>query len=238
MFDFTGKVVIIGGASGSLGSALVRAFGAAGASLVLPDRKTGRIAEMFPEIAGSGDHLLLDALNVTQPEGAEKLVEETLARFGQVDVLANTIGGYDAGKPPHETPLETWDGMMNVNARSAFVLSRAAIPPMLERKRGAIIHTGSKSSLGAGSRDVAYSASKSAVARLVESLSAAYRRSGLRINGVLPGTMDTEDNRAAMPNADHSRWVSTDDVASVFLFLASDAARAVTGALVPAYGKS
>ncbi len=238
MFDFSEHVVMVGGASGNLGQAVARAFHGAGANLVLLDRKPDRLPGLFPELAGSQDHLLLGSVDVTDAESVEGAVETALERFGRIDVLANTVGGYRAGTPVHETPLETLDFMLTLNARSAFVLSRAVVPHMLERGSGKIVHVAARAALKGAGKAAAYSISKSAVVRLVESMAAELRHKGINVNCVLPGTIDTPQNRQAMPKADHSRWVPPEAIADVILFLASDAARSVNGAAVPTYGRS
>jgi NAD(P)-dependent dehydrogenase (short-subunit alcohol dehydrogenase family) len=128
--------------------------------------------------------------------------------------------------------------MLNLNARTAFVLSRAVAPHMLEQGSGKIVHVAARAALEGGARASAYSVSKSGIVRLVESMAAELRQDGINVNCVLPGTIDTPQNRQAMPKADHSRWVSPQAIADVMLFLASDAARAVNGAAVPVYGRS
>jgi len=238
MFDFTNRVVVVSGASGNLGQAVARAFHAAGASLVLLDRASDRLPELFPKLAGSPDHLLIGSVDATDAESVEHAVQGTLERFGRIDVLANTVGGYRAGQPVHEMPLETWDFMLNLNARTAFVLSRAVVPAMLAQGSGKIVHVAARAALAGAARAAAYSASKAATVRLVESLAAELRQENINANCVLPGTIDTPQNRQSMPKADHSRWVPPEAVADVILFLASDAARAVNGAAVPVYGQS
>jgi NAD(P)-dependent dehydrogenase (short-subunit alcohol dehydrogenase family) len=165
-------------------------------------------------------------------------VQSTMERFGRIDVLANTVGGYRAGLPVHETPLDTWDFMLNLNARTAFVLSRAVVPHMLARGSGKIVHVAARAALAGAGKAAAYSASKAATLRLVESLAAELRRENINVNCVVPGTIDTPENRQAMPKADHSRWVPPEAIADVILFLASDAAWPVNGAAVPVYGQS
>ena len=130
-----------------------------------------------------------------------------------------------------------WDFVLTLNARTAFIVSRAVVPAMLERKSGRIIHVSSRAGLQGNARHAAQSVSKSAVIRLTESLSAELKRSGINVNCILPGTIDTAKNREDMPNAKTDRWVQPEAIADVFLFLASDAARAITGAAIPVYGK-
>ncbi|MEJ2209451.1 MAG: SDR family oxidoreductase [Anaerolineae bacterium] len=238
MVEFTDHVVMVAGAAGNLGQAVARAFSAAGASLVLLDHVPDRLPGLFPGGAGASEPLLLGSVDVTEPASVERAVQAALARFGRIDVLANTVGGYRAGKPVHETSLDTWQFMLDLNARTAFLLSRAVVPHMLAQGGGKIVHVGARAALSGGARAAAYSASKAALVRLVESLAAELRRQKVNVNCVLPGTIDTPDNREAMPQADHSRWVPPEAIADVILFLASDAARAIHGAAVPVYGES
>lgn len=238
MFDFSDRVVLVSGAAGRLGSAVAHAFLAAGATVALADRTADRLPSLFPEIAASPRHLLSGGVDLTDPVSVQSWVDTAVARFGRIDVLANTVGGYRAGTPTHETALETWDFMFNLNARSAFVVSRAVAPVMLQQGAGRIVHTAARAALAGTAKHSAYNASKSAVVRLVESMAAEYKHHGVTVNCVLPGTIDTPENRQAMPNADFTTWVPPEAIADVVLFLASDAAWAITGAAVPVYGRS
>ncbi len=237
-FNFNGHVVLVSGASGNLGGAVARTFAAAGAQLVLADRATDKLPALFPELADSPRHLLMGGVDVTDPASTQRWVDAAVERFGRIDVLANTVGGYRAGQPTHETALETWDFMFNLNARSAFVVSRAVLPQMLAQGSGRIIHTAARAALAGTANHSAYNASKSVVVRLVESMSAEYKHRGLTVNCVLPGTIDTPQNRKEMPDADTTRWVTPEAIADVFVFLASESARAITGVALPVYGRS
>ena len=238
MLAFQDAVVMVAGAAGHVGQAVARAFAAAGARTVLLDRAPDRLPQVFPDLAGSPQHALLGSVDATDADSVAGAVERAVQQFGHIDVLANAVGGYRAGSPVHETPLETWDFMMDLNARSAFILSRAVVPQMLEQGAGKIVHVAARAALAGRRNAAAYSASKAAVVRLVESMAAELRHKGLNVNCVLPGTIDTPDNREAMPEADFDRWVAPGAIADVILFLASDAARAVNGAAVPVYGRS
>ena len=238
MLDFSNRVVIVAGAAGNLGSAVAAAFHASGAHLVLVDRKPDRLAGLFPELYNSPDHMFAAPVDLTDEDAAQTIVAEALERFGRIDVLVNAVGGWRGGKPVHETSLDMLDFLFNLNTRTVFIASRAVIPSMLDRGSGKIVNVAARAGLKGTARNGAYSASKSAVVRLTEAMAAELKNEGINVNCVLPGTIDTPDNRQSMPKADHSRWVPPEAIADVILFLASDAALAVNGAAVPVYGRS
>lgn len=238
MFDFTDQVVLVTGASGNLGSAVAQAFYNAGARLVLADRHPDDLPAILPGLAGDAGRVMAHAADLTQPESARALVQAALDRFGQIDAVANTVGGFRAGPVAEDSSLEMWDFVLSLNARTAMVLSQAVVPPMLSRGRGAIVHTSARAALSGNKNIAAYSAAKSAVIRLTESLAAELKDHGINVNCILPGTIDTPPNRAERPNADFGKWVTPAAMAQVFLFLCSDAARAIHGAAIPVYGRS
>jgi NAD(P)-dependent dehydrogenase (short-subunit alcohol dehydrogenase family) len=238
MFDFSDRVVIVTGAAGNLGQAVARASEAAGAKLVLVDRKPDRLPQLFPELAGSTSHYLATSVDLTDVAAVQDMVTGALERFGRIDVLANAAGGWRGGKPVHETPLDTLEFLLDLNARTVFIASSAVVPAMLDQGSGKIVNVAARAAMGAASRNGAYAAAKSAVVRLTETMAAELKQDGINVNCVLPGTIDTPQNRQAMPKADHSRWVAPEAIADVMLFLASDAARAVSGAAIPVYGRS
>ena len=236
MLDLTDRVVIVTGAAGNLGSAVARAFRAAGAKQVLVDRDPDLLPRLFPDLTGLADYYLAAAVDLTDEAAVKAMVDETLNRFGRIDVLVNAAGGYRGGTPVHETPLATWDFLLNLNARTVYIASSAVIPAMLRQGSGTIVNVAARAALQGAAKLGAYSASKSAVMRLTEAMAAELKNSGINVNCVLPGTIDTPENRADMPKADTSRWVQPEALADVILFLASDAARAVHGAAIPVYG--
>ncbi|HEX9925441.1 MAG TPA: SDR family NAD(P)-dependent oxidoreductase, partial [Anaerolineae bacterium] len=238
MFDFANQVVLITGASGNLGGAIARSFEQTQAHLALVDRSEDRLRQEFPELADSPDHYLANCADMTQETDVRAAIGGVIERFGRIDVLINAIGGYRAGQPVHETPLETWDFMLNLNARSLFVISQAVAPHMLAQKHGKIVNVSARAALSGGAKMAAYSISKSAVVRLTESMAAELKDDGINVNCILPGTIDTPQNREATPDADFERWVKPEAMADVILFLASDLAQAITGAAVPVYGRS
>jgi NAD(P)-dependent dehydrogenase (short-subunit alcohol dehydrogenase family) len=230
------QVVVITGAVGNLGSATARLLQIAGAKTVLVDHLPGRLSKVFPEITDSARHLLAGDVDLSDPASLGKLIEQTLSRFGRVDALVNTVGAFRGGKPVHEADLADWDFLFNANVRTTLLCCRAVIPQMLKQKRGKIVNVSSREGVEAHSGFAAYSASKSAVLRLTEALSAELKASDINVNCVLPGVIDTPQNRATMPKADFSKWVEPMAIADVIAFLVSEAARAVNGAAIPVFG--
>lgn len=236
-FDFTGQVVAITGAAGNLGAATARAFLQARAKLVLLDRAPDRLQQLFPELSDAPDHYLATGVDVNDAEAVAAVAATAQQRLGRVDALINTAGGYRAGTPLHETPLHDWDFLMNLNGRSVFTACRAFAPLMLQQGSGHIVNIASRGALAGEAGAALYSASKSVVLRLTESLSAELKGHGINVNCVLPGLIDTPPNRAAMPQADYSTWVTPEALANVILFLSSEAASAIHGAALPVYGR-
>lgn len=237
MYDFIGQVALVTGGSGNLGKSVVEQFYAAGAKVVAVDQGAAKLGELSPDWINAPEVYRIGGIDVTDGMSVEQMVEAVLSRFGKIDILVNTVGGYRAGAPVHETSLETWDFMMNLNARSAFMVSRAVLPVMLRQGGGKIVNIAASSAQKGSANSAAYAASKSAVARLTESMADEYKRQGINVNAILPGTIDTPQNRQAMPQADHSLWVTPAELARVILFLSSSDASPIHGALVPVFGK-
>jgi NAD(P)-dependent dehydrogenase (short-subunit alcohol dehydrogenase family) len=231
--EFSDRTVMITGAAGHLGRAVAAAFAERGASLVLVDLTREALHKAY---AGEDERRLFVPTNLLEQREVEAAVGEALARFEHIDVLCNIAGGFRMGEAVHETSDATWDFLFDLNARSVLHAVRAVVPHMLERGRGRIVNVGALSAGRAEPNKGAYNASKTTVIRLTETMAAELRDRGINVNCVLPGTLDTADNRAAMPDADPGRWVPLADLAAVMVFLASDAARSVHGAAVPVTG--
>jgi len=228
-------VVVITGAFGALGRAVAEAFTMRGAQLALLD-----VAPQPPvvvrELLGRAP-LLFGGVDLTDLEATRRVMAATAMRFGGIDVLVNIAGGFQWEKLEDGDP-ETWDQLYAMNLRTAVVCCKTALPAMLERGRGRIINIGAGAAAGRAAAGMgAYTASKAGVQRLTESLSEEVKDRGITVNAILPGTIDTPRNRADMPDADFTRWVAPEEIAEVILFLASDAARAVTGAAIPVLGR-
>lgn len=233
--DLKDKVIVITGAAGNLGAAVVRYFDAAGAKLVLLDRSQ----EAFDRVYGQEmpSHWLTSLTDITKQADIDELISKAVAQFGGLDVLVNIAGGYAGGKNILETDEATWDQQMTLNAKTVFLMSRAVAKVLVEQGRGGrIISVGAKPGLQGTSNHSAYAASKSAVLRLTETLAAELRQYQINTNAVLPSTLDTPANRASMPDANFDQWVKPESLAEVIGFLAAAASRDVNGALIPVYG--
>ena len=232
--DFSGKVVVVTGAFGVLGAAVARAFAAHGARLAALDLAMHPPEALAAELGEQ--HLLLGGVDLVELESSRRAMAAAAMRFGGIDVLVNVAGGFQ-WQTLLEGDVETWDQLYRMNLRTAVVACKVALPALIERGRGAIVNVGAGAAARASAGMGAYTASKAGVQRLTESLADELKEHGIRVNAVLPSIIDTPRNRADMPNADHSRWVRPEALAEAVMFLASDAASAVTGAALPVRGR-
>lgn len=231
-------VVLVTGGAGNLGQAVTRSFLEAGARVAVPLYKTDLPESLDPLRGAHGDRVLSFALDLTTERGANEAVREVIEWAGRIDAVAHLIGGYFGGASLAETPVEAWDRMMDLNVKSAWLTARAAIPEMASRGGGSLVFVSSRAALEGRRSRAAYAVAKAALLTLVEAIAEEYRDQGIRANAVLPGTVDTEGNRAMMPDADPERWTPPEQIAEVIRFLASGASEAVSGAAVPVYGRS
>ena len=229
MGSSTKKVVAITGGFGILGDAVGRAFGAAGWAVALVD--------LAPAPAVTQDSArALGGVDLTSLDAAGAAFERVAREFGRLDALINVAGGF-RWETLADGALDTWDLMYRMNVRTAATASKAALAYLPKAGGGRIVNIASASALKPNAGMGAYAASKSGVMRLTEALAEEHKGSGLTVNAILPGMIDTPQNRKDMPDADFSSWVQPADIAQVIVFLASDAAQAVTGALIPVTGK-
>jgi NAD(P)-dependent dehydrogenase (short-subunit alcohol dehydrogenase family) len=214
-----GRKVVITGGLGYLGAAVAEAFARQGAEIALIARATG----------GSSAHLLMDGVDLADPDAARRACAEIRRALGKIDVLVNVAGGFDM-EPGEGLAPDIWDKLYSANLKTCVNMCAAAIEHFAAG--GAIVNVGAVAADNPGRGMGAYAASKSGVARLTQSL-ADTLGGRIRVNAVLPRTIDTPANRAAMPDADRSTWTSPAAIADAIAFLASDQARAMNGALLP-----
>ena len=232
-YDFSGKVVLITGGTGALGRAVAQAFGTSNATTVVTYIIDGEREDVKAKIKTIAELVKVD---ITKEDQAKKLVSHVINTYDRIDVLVNVVGGYLGGKAVAELDETEWDKMMSMNLKSAFLISKHVIPLMVSAKHGKMVHISSRTGLKSDGYDSAYSASKSGLIRLVESISEEVKEHNINVNCILPSTIDTEANRNAMPNSDYSKWVKTGDLADLVLFLCSEEAKVINGAAIPAYG--
>jgi len=230
----TGTVVVITGAFGALGSAVARAFGQTGARLALIDLAQPS-TDLQQEFGGTG-HMVLGGADLADVDATRKAMAAIAMRCGGIDVLVNVAGGFRWEKV-EDGDIDTWDSLYTMNLRSAVVATKSALPAMLERGGGRIINIGAGAAGRAGPGMGAYAASKAGVQRFTEALAEELKDRNITVNAILPGIIDTPRNRLDMPKADFTRWVSTDAIARVIVFLASADAAPITGAAIPVSGR-
>lgn len=223
-----GKVVIVTGASGALGSVVAEAALARGARVAGLDHAPSQVQATANRIELGG----VDLSNATE---AQKAIDAVAAHFGRLDALVNIAGGF-AFEAVAEGDPRTWQHMYALNVLTALNASSAAIPHLAASASARIVNIGAIGALQAGAGMGAYAASKAGVHRLTEALAAEWKGK-ITVNAVLPSIIDTSANRASMPKADFTKWVRPQELAEVILFLVSDAASAVTGALLPVSGR-
>jgi NAD(P)-dependent dehydrogenase (short-subunit alcohol dehydrogenase family) len=226
------RVVAVTGAAGALGSVVAKAAVERGWRVALIDTAPAP----FAGVADGEDTLVLGGVDLTDPEKAAAAIEAVAARFGGLDALLNIAGGF-RWETLAGGAAATWDLLYRLNLTTAANASRAAIPHLKASAAGRIVNVGANGAVKAAAGMGAYAASKAGVHRLTEALAEELKADDVTVNAVLPSILDTRANREDMPKADHSAWVAPADLAAVILFLASQEARAVTGALIPVTGR-
>lgn len=234
-YDFSNKVVLVTGGTGALGRALVNKFINSSARTISSFRDDKEAENLKSE----NSKVELIKMDITNEEQILKTIPTIVERFGTVNILVNVVGGYLGGRNITELGLSDWETMMDLNLKSAFLISKHVIPVMKSTGNGGkVVHISSRTGLKSEGSDSAYAASKAGLIRFVESISQEFKEYNINVNCILPSIIDTEANRKAMPKAEFSKWLSTDDLANVVLFLCSTDAKVINGAAIPTYGLS
>ncbi len=223
-----GKVIVVTGASGALGKVVAETALARGARVAAVDHAS-------TDIPATDNRVELGGVDLSDAAAAKKAIDAAAAHFGRLDALVNIAGAF-AFETVADGDPRTWQRMYALNVLTALNASRSAIPYLAASGAGRIVNVGAMGALQAASGMGAYAASKAGVHRLTEALAAEWKGK-VTVNAVLPSTIDTPANRASMPEADFGKWVSPQELAEVMLFLVSDAASAVAGALLPVSGR-
>jgi len=229
--DFSGKIVLITGSSGAVGSRLLDFFTTYGATTIGTYRD-----EMSIDITRSkSEGIDLFRCNTMEDADVTSLVSTISKKYGRIDILVNTVGGYLGGKSVVDLEEEEWNRMFGLNLLSAFLITKHVVPLMLQSGYGKIVHISSYTGISAQGLDSAYASSKAGLIRFVESVSKEVRDYNLTINCVLPTIIDTKSNRKMMPDANFKQWVTIDELVNIIAFLSSDDSRAITGSAVPVH---
>lgn len=229
MLMLEGQVVWITGAKGGLGSAVTRAFLDQGAQVVGTSRSIAASDFAHPRFEAL-------AAPLETAHAAGEVVAEILRRHGRLDALVHLVGGFASAGRVEETGLDVLEQMLDVNLRAAFSAIQAVLPCMRRQNRGRIIAIGSRAAIDPIPAACAYNIAKAGLVALIQTVAKETRGTAITANAVLPGTIDTPANRAAMPQADPSSWVQPEQVANLIVFLASPQAAQINGALIPVYG--
>jgi len=237
--NFNEKIVLVAGGTGGLGREVTMAFFEAGATVIV----TYRTAEEFAAVVSAAQKIgaappMGVSVDVTDAPAVEKFMAEIVARHKRLDILVNTVGGYAGGTNLWETDSRTYDKMMQLNLAAGFVLARAVVPQMIQQNRGWIVNIASKAAWDHAAGGALYAASKAAALAMMDSLAVDVKPYNINVNSVLPSIIDTAANRAAMPQADFSKWPKPEEIARVILFLCSEDARVIHGAAIPVFGRS
>jgi NAD(P)-dependent dehydrogenase (short-subunit alcohol dehydrogenase family) len=224
------KVALVTGANGGLGAHVSKTLLDAGFLVI------GLAPKIQPN---TFDHPNFTAVPATlnNLDEARTAVETVISKFSKIDLLVHTVGGFAGGQTVAETDDATWQRMFDMNVNSTFHILRAVIPHMRAARSGRIVAIGSRAAESPGAKVGAYSASKAAVVSLIKTVAIESKDVGITANAILPGTIDTPANRAAMPGADVSTWVKPESIASLILWLATEAGKDVNGAAIPVYGQ-
>ncbi|WP_213453421.1 SDR family NAD(P)-dependent oxidoreductase [Rhizomonospora bruguierae] len=228
------RTALVTGATGGLGGAVAAAFAEAGWRVVAPARRTARTTA----VAGLTRAEVVEA-DLADPAAVRAAVEVAAGHPGApLRAVVNLVGGYAAGGLVHETPVEEFDRMLALNLRPTYLVTQASLPHLVAAGGGSVVCVSSRAAVAPFAGAAGYATAKAAVLAFANAVAVEYGAAGVRCNTVLPSVVDTPANRAALPDADHSRWVPPADLAALILFLAGDESRPTSGAAIPAYGRA
>lgn len=226
------RVALVTGGSGALGQAITRRFLDEGATVCVPwivDRERERLEKSVQGDARA--RLVLERCDVTDDAAVERLVDGMAERHRRLDVVVSAVGGFEMGELV-QTDRRLWDTMLTLNLTTTYVAARAALPHMLTGGSGRIVAVASRAVVPPTGGFIAYTVAKAGVIAFVQALAAETRGRGVTVNAVLPSTMDTPANRAAMPDVDPATWVPVESVAGAIAYLAAESSAHVTGSLL------
>jgi NAD(P)-dependent dehydrogenase (short-subunit alcohol dehydrogenase family) len=232
---FSGKTALVAGGTGGLGRAVAAALLREDARVIVTYRRPSEM-DSLARLAGDADALEGHAVDLSNDVAIGNFVAGILADHGRLDILVNAVGAWAGGAKFWQADATEFDKMLQINLRIGYALLRAVLPPMLEQRSGAIVNVASRAAIDHAGAAAGYVASKAAAVAMIYSLAADLKGTGVRANSILPGIIDTEANRQAMPTADFSKWPTPEAIARAILFLCSEEASLINGAAIPVYG--
>ena len=233
-----GEVALITGGTGALGRAVTAAFVEAGAAVAVPYVVDREVPECKESLGARAETPLFLKANITVEAEVRDVVQAVIQHFGRIEILLTLVGGYVGDLPVVELPEATWDQMMNLNLKSAFLCCKHVVPVMQRGSGGRIVTVSSRAAIKVFPGISAYAAAKAGLIAFTETLASEVLKDNITVNAILPSVIDTPANRKAMPGADYSTWVKPEEIARVLLFLTSDASREISGATIPIYGRA
>lgn len=237
MQKLNNKVAIITGGTGSLGRAVVTKFLEEDSKVITTYIVESEYEECKTTLKKFEPNIKYINADITNEEDFNKVVEDTKNSLGKIDFLINVAGGF-LYKQIIDYEVDEYNEMMDMNLKSCFICSKAVLPTFIENNYGKIVNIAARPGLHGSSGMAAYSAAKAGVMRLTETVADEVKDYGINVNAIIPGTIDTEQNRKDMPDRDFSKWVKPEELAEVILFLVSDESKIVNGAIITALGKT
>jgi NAD(P)-dependent dehydrogenase (short-subunit alcohol dehydrogenase family) len=231
------KIAIITGGTGAIGRVIAKTFLQEGAKVVLTYRREEQFKEVLSRLSEFKENISGKKTDVTISEEVKKLIEETVSKFGRIDILVNGVGGTAPSSNIVDLEEKTWDYLFDLNLKSAFLCSKFVLSYMLKQKYGKIVSISVKLALEPAAGLGAYSASKSALINLTQTLAKEVKDSGINVNAVALSLVKTEANLKTITKPDPSKWVEPEDVAKTILFLCSDEAKGINGDVIKVYGR-
>lgn len=234
----TPRTVLVTGGTGALGRTLAHRLLEDGNRVAITWHSKDKAQSLSEQLDAFHDRLTLVEADVTDPQSVATAVQRTETQLGTVEALVHLVGGWGGGAPIHEHSIATWDRVMELNLRSAFICCRAVLPGMYALGWGRVVLVSSRAARQVRGTQGAYAVAKAGVSVLAETIAEESRGTNVTANVIAPSILDTPSNRAAMPHADHSKWVSLEDVAAAVTFLISEPAGQLRGTWLPLFGSA
>jgi len=234
--SFKNSTAIITGGTGTLGSIVAQDFIERGARIAVPYTSEKSLASIPPILVAEKDRALFAKADLTSEKDVQAFTDQTVQKFGSVEILVNTTGGYTGGKPVRDVTLEEWEKMMNLNLKTTFLMCRSVVPIMQKNNYGRIINISAMAAIMPRANIGPYAVSKRALITLTEAIAEETKGTGITVNAIAPSIIVTEANKHAMPNADYDTWVTAEEISHLIIYLCSQEARSVSGNVIKIFG--